>query len=121
MKTLLLGIKLITPCKFIDLVEPDDQGRGWRAKVEPSNEAIDNYEFRFLVIASGKNVPLEGKKKYSEEVVNYRISSKISLGLFSFFALFGGAYFRVVLIFEWAYFLFQKIFLARTSKKSLSN
>ena len=35
-------------------------GRGWRAKVEPANDIIDNFEFKFLVIASGKNVPLEG-------------------------------------------------------------
>ena len=51
--------------RFVELIEPDDEGRGWRAKVEPANEFIDNYEFKYLVIAAGKKVPLEGEKKNS--------------------------------------------------------
>ena len=39
--------------RFVELIEPDDEGRGWRAKVEPANEFIDNYEFKYLVIAAG--------------------------------------------------------------------
>jgi len=57
---MLLGIRMVTPCKFVDLIEPDDEGRGWRVKVDPSDEFLDTYEFRFLVIASGKRVPIEG-------------------------------------------------------------
>ena len=49
--------------RFVELIEPDDEGRGWRAKVEPANEFIDNYEFKYLVIAAGKKVPLEGEKR----------------------------------------------------------
>ena len=48
-------------CRFVELIEPDEQGRGWRAKVEPANEFIDNYEFKCLIIAAGKKVPIEGK------------------------------------------------------------
>ena len=47
--------------RFVELIEPDEQGRGWRAKVEPANEFIDNYEFKCLIIAAGKKVPIEGK------------------------------------------------------------
>ena len=57
---MLLGVRIITPCKFVDLIEPDNEGRGWRAKIEPANEFMDAYEFRFLVVASGKNVAIEG-------------------------------------------------------------
>ena len=58
---LFLGVRIVTPCKFVELIEPDEQGRGWRAKVEPANEFIDNYEFKCLIIAAGKKVPIEGK------------------------------------------------------------
>ena len=37
---------MVTPCKFVDLIEPDDEGRGWRVKVDPTNEFLDAYEFR---------------------------------------------------------------------------
>ena len=43
---LLLGIRMVTPCKFVDLIEPDDEGRGWRVKVDPAEEFLDTYEFR---------------------------------------------------------------------------
>lgn len=57
---MLLGVRIVTPCKFVDLIEPDEEGRAWRARVEPSNDFISTYEFKFLVIASGKNVAIEG-------------------------------------------------------------
>ena len=47
---LLLGIKMVTPCKFVDLIEPDDEGRGWRVKVDPAEEFLDTYEFRLVMI-----------------------------------------------------------------------
>ena len=50
--------------RFVELIEPDDQGKGWRAKVEPANEFLDNYEFTYLVIAAGKKVPLEGEQRF---------------------------------------------------------
>ena len=43
---MLLGIRMVTPCKFVDLIEPDDEGRGWRVKVDPADEFLDTYEFR---------------------------------------------------------------------------
>ena len=57
---MLLGVRIVTPCKFVDLIEPDEEGRGWRAKIEPPNDFMDSYSFKFLVIASGKKVPIEG-------------------------------------------------------------
>ena len=47
---LLLGIRMVTPCKFVDLIEPDDEGRGWRVKVDPAAEFLDTYEFRWAMM-----------------------------------------------------------------------
>ena len=44
----------------MELIEPENGKNSWRAKVEPANDFIKNFEFNFLVIASGKNVPIEG-------------------------------------------------------------
>jgi hypothetical protein len=41
---------MVTPCKFVDLIEPDDEGRGWRVKVDPAEEFLDTYEFRLVMI-----------------------------------------------------------------------
>ena len=57
---LLLGVRIIAPCSLVELIEPDDKGSGWKAKVKPENELLANYEFKFLVVASGKNVAVEG-------------------------------------------------------------
>jgi len=76
---MLLGIRMVTPCKFVDLIEPDDEGRGWRVKVDPTNEFLDAYEFRFLVIASGKNVPIEGFDRRS-------LDAKLSIAVTANFA-----------------------------------
>jgi len=76
---MLLGIRMVTPCKFVDLIEPDDEGRGWRVKVDPTNEFLDTYEFRFLVIASGKNVPIEGFDRRS-------LDAKLSIAVTANFA-----------------------------------
>ena len=45
---------------IVELIEPDEKGSGWRARVSPDNEMLNQYEFKFLVVASGKNVPIEG-------------------------------------------------------------
>lgn len=57
---MLLGIRIVTPAKLVDLVEPNDEGKGWTAKITPSNEELESYEFNFLVVATGKRVPLDG-------------------------------------------------------------
>ena len=57
---LLLGVRIVAPCSLVELIEPDDKGSGWKAKVKPENELLANYEFKFLVVASGKNVAVEG-------------------------------------------------------------
>lgn len=57
---LLLGVRIVAPCSLVELIEPDDKGSGWRAKVKPENEILANYEFKFLVVASGKRVAIEG-------------------------------------------------------------
>ena len=56
---LLLGVRIVAPSKLVELIEPDEKGSGWRAKVSPENEIISNYEFKFLVVASGKNVAID--------------------------------------------------------------
>jgi len=76
---MLLGIRMVTPCKFVDLIEPDDEGRGWRVKVDPADEFLDTYEFRFLVIASGKRVPIEGFDRRS-------LDAKLSIAVTANFA-----------------------------------
>ena len=58
---LLLGIRMVTPCKFVDLIEPDDEGRGWRVKVDPAEEFLDTYEFRWAMM---HNKSHEGRKCY---------------------------------------------------------
>ena len=51
----------------MELIEPTSENgkNSWRAKVEPANDFITNFEFNFLVIASGKNVPIEGFNRQS--------------------------------------------------------
>ena len=45
---------------LVELIEPDEKGSGWRARVSPDNEILNQYEFKFLVVASGKNVAIDG-------------------------------------------------------------
>jgi hypothetical protein len=44
----------------LDVIEPDAEGRGWRAKTKPEVSSISDFEFNFLVIATGRQVPIEG-------------------------------------------------------------
>ena len=61
----ILGIRIIEPCSFVDLIEPTESRKTWRAKVEPQNDFMENYDFDCLVVASGKNVPIEGFARQS--------------------------------------------------------
>ena len=61
----ILGIRIIEPCSFVDLIEPTESRKTWRAKVEPPNDFMEKYDFDFLVIASGRNVPIEGFARQS--------------------------------------------------------
>jgi hypothetical protein len=54
--SLLLGIQIERNIQFIDLIEPDADGKGWTAKTKPEVSAITNYEFNFLAIATGRQV-----------------------------------------------------------------
>uniref|UniRef100_A0A0K2SXM6 [F-actin]-monooxygenase MICAL1-3-like Rossman domain-containing protein n=1 Tax=Lepeophtheirus salmonis TaxID=72036 RepID=A0A0K2SXM6_LEPSM len=60
---LMMGVKVLV-CTFDDLIEPTDSSR-WKAKVTPSGEFMDNFEFDFLIIASGKKVAIEGFNRRS--------------------------------------------------------
>ncbi len=46
--------------QILDVIEPDAEGRGWRAKTKPEVSSISDFEFNFLVIATGRQVPIEG-------------------------------------------------------------
>ncbi len=65
---MLLGIRIITPCKVLDLAEPDDAGKGWTVKTQPENDFLASYEFNFLVVASGKNVAIEGMLRFHTHI-----------------------------------------------------
>jgi len=53
---LLLGVRIEKNIQFLDLIEPDGEGKGWTAKTNPEVSAISNYEFDFLVIGTGRQV-----------------------------------------------------------------
>uniref|UniRef100_A0A1I7SW34 F-actin monooxygenase n=1 Tax=Bursaphelenchus xylophilus TaxID=6326 RepID=A0A1I7SW34_BURXY len=54
---LVLGVQFYDSVKFEDLVEPRD-GKGWRAQFNPRDHLLADYEFDFVIAASGKNMCL---------------------------------------------------------------
>ena len=47
--------------QLLDLNEPDSEGKGWTIKTKPEVSAVSDYEFNFLVIATGRQVPTRPK------------------------------------------------------------
>jgi threonine dehydrogenase-like Zn-dependent dehydrogenase len=61
---LFLGVEIVAPVGLVHLVEPAGD-LGWTAKFSPEGTAADNYEFDFVVIASGKKVAIDGFNRRS--------------------------------------------------------
>jgi len=61
--SLLLGVEVFEGVSFEDLIEPTDQETGWRAKVEPADHPVSQYEFDVLIGADGKRNTLAGFKR----------------------------------------------------------
>jgi hypothetical protein len=51
---LVLGVQFYDKIEYRDLKEPQEDGKGWRAILEPSDHILSNYEFDVIIGASGK-------------------------------------------------------------------
>ncbi len=60
---LLLGVEVFENCGFDDLVEPTNTETGWRAKIDPPDHPVSQYEFDVLIGADGKRNTLKGFKR----------------------------------------------------------
>ena len=60
---LLLGVEVFEGVSFEDLVEPEDIETGWKARVEPKEHPVSQYEFDVLIGADGKRNTLTGFKR----------------------------------------------------------
>jgi len=60
---LLLGVEIFEGVSFEDLIEPVDIETGWRAKVNPPEHPVSQYEFDVLIGADGKRNTLTGFKR----------------------------------------------------------
>ena len=58
-----MGVELFEGVSFEGLLEPVDQNTGWRARVEPGDHPVSQYEFDVLVGADGKRNTLTGFKR----------------------------------------------------------
>lgn len=62
---LMIGVKIVCPITFKDLSSPNESGKGWTATFTPENHEVNQYNFDMIVVASGKNVPIDGFDRYS--------------------------------------------------------
>jgi len=60
---LLLGVEVFEGVGFEDLVEPEGIETGWKARVEPKEHPVSQYEFDVLIGADGKRNTLTGFKR----------------------------------------------------------
>ena len=56
----MLGVEIHTPVSLLSLSEPDESGKKWTANVKPNDHPVSCFEFNMVVIASGRNVAIEG-------------------------------------------------------------
>ncbi|XP_023328747.1 F-actin-monooxygenase MICAL2 [Eurytemora carolleeae] len=68
--SLMLGVIIYAPCKFVRLAEPSltEEGAliaGWQAIFEEKEKEAEGYVFDIIIGASGKNCVLDGFSRYS--------------------------------------------------------
>ena len=56
---MIIGIKIISPVKFVDVISPTVSSKGWTATFSPDSKQLKEFRFDMLMVASGKNMPVQ--------------------------------------------------------------
>ena len=63
---LMLGVDIINPVTFKEILSPNQSGKGWTASFYPNNHhKLNEFSIHMLVDASGRNAPIEGFDHHS--------------------------------------------------------
>ena len=62
---LMIGVKIVSPITFKNLSSPNQSRERWTATFTPENHKVNQYHFDMLVVASGKNVTIDGFNRHS--------------------------------------------------------